>query len=165
MASADDPLPFFVYGTLMTGFRNHAAVVRGRHTHAEPATVAGVRLHHYAAGFPGMTRAPGASAVAGQLLHFAPTGHAAALADLDLLEDFFGAGDARNQYVRERVDARAADGRTVRAWAYFSLLDPGVEGAVAVDGGDWRAYMASAGLADAADDWREKLAAARGAAS
>jgi gamma-glutamylcyclotransferase (GGCT)/AIG2-like uncharacterized protein YtfP len=167
--AADAELAVFVYGTLLPGFKNHANVVRGRALRAEPATLAGVRLHHYAAGFPGMTRAPAggaapASGVAGALLYFARGDAREVLADLDLLEDYFGAGDARNQYNREAVAARrAVDGCVVTAWAYFSLLDAAAEGAVPVNGGDWRAFMAEKGLQDAADDWREKLAAARGA--
>lgn len=31
------PLPLFVYGTLMRGYGNHRNVVRGRHTHTAPA--------------------------------------------------------------------------------------------------------------------------------
>ena len=154
-------LPFFVYGTLQEGFKNHANVVRGRHSSAEPATFAGARLVHYAAGFPGLSRG-GAGVVAGTLLRVAPAAYAAVLRDLDRLEAFYAPRDARNVYEREAVEAVDARGGRVRAWVYVSLIPAGEGGAEPVPGGDWRAFLAARGLADAADDWQEALEEGRG---
>jgi len=157
MSAADEQLPYFVYGTLQPGFKNHANVVRGRHESAEPATFAGARVVHYEAGFPGMHRG-GDGTVTGTLLRVAAPAYAAVLRDLDRLEAFYGPRDERNMYEREAVVAADARGAPVRAWAYFSLIAEG-GGPVPVPGGDWRAFMAARGLVDAADDWQEALEA------
>ena len=107
------PLPFFVYGTLMEGFANHASVVRRRHAGAAPAALRGVELWHFA-GFPGVYDAPARDAapgaVCGELLAvdaatpLAAAAYLALLEELDALEEFYGPGDARNVYEREARD-------------------------------------------------------------
>jgi gamma-glutamylcyclotransferase (GGCT)/AIG2-like uncharacterized protein YtfP len=82
------------------------------------------------------------------------------LRDLDLLEDYFAPGDARNLYERERVDVLLENGAAASAWVYFSRLDAAQERAEPVPSGDWRAFMAERALVDAADDWAAKTRAA-----
>jgi gamma-glutamylcyclotransferase (GGCT)/AIG2-like uncharacterized protein YtfP len=88
------------------------------------------------------------------------------LRDLDALEDFFGPSDARNLYEREIVSVLvdeqvgSIDGTTrVEAWTYFTRMDAATHGAEPVPGGDWREFLQSRGIDDAADDWAAKLAA------
>ena len=94
-AASQQHLPFFVYGTLMCGFKNHDAVVRGRHTSAVRATLPAHAVFHYSAGWPGMypsTGDAGAAApavVVGELLTFSADDFPAVLAEMDGLE---GAG-------------------------------------------------------------------------
>ena len=91
--AAADQLPFFLYGTLMTGFRNHKSVVRGRHTSCRPAKLSGAVIFAYEAGFPGMYPASPEddlnSFVCGQLLTFSPKVYASVMRDMDALEGTF----------------------------------------------------------------------------
>jgi gamma-glutamylcyclotransferase (GGCT)/AIG2-like uncharacterized protein YtfP len=157
-----EKLPFFVYGTLQSGFQNHDNFVRGRFTELLPAYVTNAKLRHYAAGFPGLYFAADESArVLGQLLVPPADVYSEVLRDLDKLEDYTP-GDSRNMY--ERVVCRAvvtAAGcapRAVDAWVYVSLLPESTEGETVLSG-DWREWMSSRSLKDAADDWAEKLGA------
>ena len=77
-------LPFFFYGTLQTGFKNHTNVVRGRYASVVPAALPGADLFHYAAGWPGIT--DGAGVVIGQLLYAHDAEYLELLSDLDTLE-------------------------------------------------------------------------------
>lgn len=182
-------LPFFVYGTLMDGYKNNAAVLRGRHVSSQRASLDGVILWHYPAGFPGMERVVAgaskkafcamdeptekvntslevttSSRVMGELLQVPANVYTDVLRDLDALEDFFGLNDARNFYEREVVTVTTVNGEKVRAWTYFTLMDAVAECAEPVPTGDWRAFMIANKLDDAADDWGEKQKTAAAAA-
>jgi gamma-glutamylcyclotransferase (GGCT)/AIG2-like uncharacterized protein YtfP len=91
--AATTPHPFFVYGTLMTGMRNHANFVRGRIA-APPARASlrgGAELFHFPSmGFPGMRRAAspaGGAVVWGELLAVPEADFPSVLRELDALED------------------------------------------------------------------------------
>jgi len=58
VAEATEHLPVFVYGTLQTGFKNHANVVRGLHSKASAACLPGACVFHFDTGFPGMYPTP-----------------------------------------------------------------------------------------------------------
>jgi gamma-glutamylcyclotransferase (GGCT)/AIG2-like uncharacterized protein YtfP len=81
-------LPFFAYGTLQTGFRNHANVVRGRFSAVRPARMHGVRCVHYSGGWPGLYDCPDetGSVVVGQLLRVEEEHYLELLGELDALE-------------------------------------------------------------------------------
>ena len=100
-------LPFFFYGTLQTGYQNHAAVVRGRYSSVRRAQLPGALLVHYEAGWPGMTPTDDASrTVVGQLLTVdEPHDYAGLLADLDTLEGEWGRMPA---FVRTVADTHLA---------------------------------------------------------
>ena len=147
----------FVYGTLQTGYRNNASVVRGRAASLGAATLAGARLVHYPAGFPGAYRAedPG-MLLHGELLQV-PAEHAASvLRDMDMLEDYHGPGHPANLYSREEVLVTLPNGSTRQASIYFSLLNEAQERAVPVPSGDWRAFMQAQALEDVGEDWAAK---------
>ncbi|WP_344337107.1 gamma-glutamylcyclotransferase family protein, partial [Kitasatospora putterlickiae] len=93
-------LPFFVYGTLLTGGRNHAAFLAGRCAEVRPAVLEGAALHA-GPGFPYALPdpAPGRR-ISGELVTVRPDAYPAALAALDRLEDC--RPDGRGEYVRER---------------------------------------------------------------
>ncbi|MEU9985082.1 gamma-glutamylcyclotransferase family protein [Streptomyces sp. NPDC050856] len=126
-------LPFFVYGTLRPGERNHELFLRGRTSAGEPARLAGVLLHD-GPGHPYAVR--GAGQVAGELISAAPGGYGALLCVLDRLEGYAGPGHPRNLYEREVCEAvRLRDGARVRAWVY--LAAPGAAPGAPIPGGDW----------------------------
>lgn len=154
-------LPIFVYGTLLDGYKNSAAVLRGRHTSSTNASLSGARLWHYAAGFPGMEATVEAATVKGAIIHIPFAIYFDVLRDLDGLEDYFGPKDARNVYERKIVliDVEGMSER-VKAYTYFTLMDSKKENAELVLSGDWRAFMLERKLDDAGDDWAARQAAA-----
>lgn len=183
-AAVAERLPFFVYGTLMTGYGNHANVVRGRFTRATAAALAGARIYHFDVGFPGMYRGAADESVVGQLLDVPLAVYDDVLRELDALESYYAPRHPGNMYERIAIEvavgagapmvlgpaAGAADtsaGRgessacIVRAWAYECLLELSTISAAAVPDGNWRRFMAEGKLVDAADDWATTIASSR----
>ncbi len=140
-AGAPDPggepgseLPFFVYGTLRPGGRNHGRYLAGRTVSEEPARLPGALLHD-GPGYPYL-RLGGTGTVVGDLVRAAPGGYRALLDALDRLEGRLGPGDPRNLYERVVCGAvRARDGAEVRAWVYVAAARTVVGPPLA--GGDW----------------------------
>lgn len=137
-------LPFFVYGTLRPGQRNHDWALRGRTVAEEPARLPGAALYR-GPGYPYAVATPedAGAEVRGELITPAPEHYAAVLATLDRLEGY-APGAADNDY--ERVVARvlrlaaAPAGAPARAWVY---LAPGPSAArlratgARIASGDW----------------------------
>ncbi|KAF0699315.1 Aste57867_10105 [Aphanomyces stellatus] len=143
------PLPFFVYGTLMKGFRNferHVKPYRSLRVVSSRGVVANASLVHFPMGYPGMY--PGTGVVVGEVVTVDdPAEYSAFLLGLDELEEFFGPNDPSNEYDRVEIDVACDDGAIVRAWAYFCKI-PRETAVAAVADGDWRAYMATHDLQD-----------------
>jgi gamma-glutamylcyclotransferase (GGCT)/AIG2-like uncharacterized protein YtfP len=133
-------LPFFVYGTLLSGEVNHGLFLRGRTRSAEPGRLTGAVLYD-GPGYPYAVPDPG-GVVSGELVTALPEAYGELLAGLDRLEEYVP-GSPRNLYERiERDVVRDADGVTVRAWVYVAA--PAVAarlraGGKLIEGGDWRA--------------------------
>lgn len=142
-------LPFFVYGTLLTGERNHAAHLAGRCAGVRAAVLEGAALHA-GPGFPYAVPdpAPGRR-ITGELVTVHPDAYPAVLAALDALEDC--RPDGRGAYVRERLAVRTAvdgavdggtvDGGTVDAWVYLAGPDAAARlraHPALIASGDWR---------------------------
>ncbi|MFE2725727.1 gamma-glutamylcyclotransferase family protein [Kitasatospora sp. NPDC059327] len=111
-------LPFFVYGTLRTGGRNHALHLAGRCADVRAAVLEGAALHD-GPGFP--YAAPDATPgrrIIGELITVRPGAYAAALVALDRLEDC--RADGTGEYVRERLAVRTAGGGSADAWVYLA---------------------------------------------
>lgn len=125
----------FVYGTLMTGERNHFLLEPFIES-AEPALLNGMDLLPVTAEYPGIV--PGPGAVRGELVALKPDRLFDALAVLDELEDYYGPGRPDNLYEREEVQVRLTDATTCQAWTYRWVGS--VEGLKPIPQGDWRAY-------------------------
>ncbi|GAA3371318.1 gamma-glutamylcyclotransferase [Streptomyces sannanensis] len=132
-------LPFFVYGTLRPGERNHDLLLRGRVTGEEPATLAGAVLYE-GPGFPYALSAPPGSVITGDLVTPRPGTYDETLTLLDRLEGYYGPGDPRNLYDRIARDVCRPDGSTARAWVYLTAEKAARElrahGRV-IPGGEW----------------------------
>ncbi|MFD0531147.1 gamma-glutamylcyclotransferase family protein [Kitasatospora arboriphila] len=129
-------LPFFVYGTLRPGHRNHQRHLAGRCTEVRGAVLDGAALHR-GPGYPYVVPCPG-QRVRGELVSVPPALYPRVLADLDRLEDC--TPDGLGEYVRERLAVRLADGTETDAWVY--LASPRVTAALLsapapVASGDW----------------------------
>ncbi|MCQ4082018.1 gamma-glutamylcyclotransferase [Streptomyces sp. RB6PN25] len=131
-------LPFFVYGTLRPGERNHDRVLRGRVASVEAAVLPGTLLFD-GPGYPYAVDDPrGAGRVHGELVEPLPEAYDEVLADLDRLEEYVP-GAPGNLYERVVREVRCGDGAR-RAWVYLAagpirqeLLASGRRA-----GGDWR---------------------------
>ncbi|MEV6975245.1 gamma-glutamylcyclotransferase family protein [Kitasatospora sp. NPDC093806] len=132
-------LPFFVYGTLRTGERNHAVFLAGRCAEVRTAVLDGAALHD-GPGFPyAVPDAEPGRRIVGELVTVRPGAYPAALAALDRLEDC--RTDGSGEYVRERLTVRTADGEPAEAWVY--LAGPAVAARLRahpalIASGDWR---------------------------
>ncbi|MFB6892261.1 gamma-glutamylcyclotransferase family protein [Kitasatospora sp. NPDC056327] len=132
-------LPFFVYGTLLTGERNHAAFLAGRCAGVRAAVLEGAALHA-GPGFPYAVpdAAPGRR-ITGELVTILPAAHPGTLAALDRLEDC--RPDGGGLYVRRRLTVRTDDGEPADAWVY--LAGPAAAARLRarpalIASGDWR---------------------------
>ncbi|MEV6211326.1 gamma-glutamylcyclotransferase family protein [Kitasatospora sp. NPDC051914] len=129
-------LPFFVYGTLRPGHRNHDRHLAGRCSAVLDAVLDGAALHR-GPGYPYVVPCPGRQ-VRGELVTVPAGLYPRVLAELDLLEDC--TPDGLGEYVRERLPVHLADGTETDAWVY--LAGPRVTAALhsapaLVASGDW----------------------------
>ncbi|MGW0081429.1 gamma-glutamylcyclotransferase family protein [Streptomyces sp. NPDC003393] len=137
-APPPEPLPFFVYGTLRPGERNHDVLLRGRTRTEEPARLTGAVLYE-GPGYPYAVEEPG-GVVRGELVTARLETYDELLTVLDRLEGYV-AGDPRSLYERvEREVVREADETAVRAWVY--VAGPVVtarlrDGGRVIEGGVW----------------------------
>ncbi|MFC9246365.1 gamma-glutamylcyclotransferase family protein [Streptomyces sp. NPDC057136] len=109
-------LPFFVYGTLLPGQRNHDRFLRGRTAEERPALLPGALLYE-GPGYPYAIEGHGT--VHGSLVVPAPGAYGELLGLLDQLEGYVAPGHPRNLYERvaREVQVEAA---TTAAWVYLA---------------------------------------------
>ncbi|MGW1172576.1 gamma-glutamylcyclotransferase family protein [Kitasatospora sp. NPDC002543] len=140
MSASEEALPFFVYGTLRSGGRNHAVHLAGRCADIRPAELEGAALHE-GPGFPYAVPdpAPGRR-VLGELVTVRPGAYAGALETLDRLEDC--RPDGTGLYVRRRLAVRTAPGELRDAWVYLAGPRAAArlrEQPALIESGDWGA--------------------------
>lgn len=104
----------FVYGTLKHG-QPAWPLVRPYVESYEPAVITG-RLYDCG---PWPALCAGDGVVQGELLRLDPARKGEALAALDQFEAYDPENPRRAPYIRDTVEARTRDGRTVPAYAYF----------------------------------------------
>jgi gamma-glutamylcyclotransferase (GGCT)/AIG2-like uncharacterized protein YtfP len=121
-------LPFFVYGTLRAGQRNHG-LLHGRTAAWTPGELHGALLFR-GPGYPFAVDDPaGTGVVHGDLVDIPAEHYPQVLTDLDLLESYVP-GDPRSLYDRVVRDVRTGRG-TRTAWVY---LAPARRAAALLDG-------------------------------
>jgi gamma-glutamylcyclotransferase (GGCT)/AIG2-like uncharacterized protein YtfP len=134
----DRRLPFFVYGTLLPGERNHR-LLAGRTRSWTPAVLPGALIFR-GPGYPFAVADPaGAGVVHGEVVDIAEAMYDAVLADLDRLEDYTP-GDPANRYERVSRAVRGERGQT-EAWVYLAgpvTTRDLLPSADRIPGGDWR---------------------------
>ena len=137
-------LPFFVYGTLRPGERNHDRFLLGRTAAEEPARLRGAVLYE-GPGYPYAVEAAGdGGVVVGELVTAPPGLYGGLLRELDRLEEYVP-GDPRSLYTRVVRDVlRDGDGAPVSVPAWVYVASPAVaarlrDGGVLIPGGDWLA--------------------------
>ena len=151
LTTADAGLPFFVYGTLRPGERNHDVFLRGRTASEEPGRLAGAALYE-GPGYPYAVQDTVESGgrdtvedtrrgavVCGELVTALPEAYGELLAELDRLEEYTP-GDPRSLYERVTREVTRADGTAVRAWVYVAA--PAVAARLRargklIESGDW----------------------------
>lgn len=110
-------LPFFVYGTLRAGQRNHG-LLHGRTEAWTSARLHGALLF-LGPGYPFVVGDPaGTGVVLGDVVDIPASHYAQVLADLDRLESYVP-GDARSLYVRVACEVQTDRGAR-EAWVYFA---------------------------------------------
>ncbi|MDB1089180.1 gamma-glutamylcyclotransferase [Streptomyces sp. ACA25] len=135
-------LPFFVYGTLRPGGRNHSWALRGRTTAEVPARMPGAVLYE-GPGFPYAVTEPenAAAEIHGHLIRPLPSRYRSVLADLDRLEGYVPGADG-NHYERRAAVVRTESGEPVRAWVYVAAAPLSARlraAARSIPGGSWPA--------------------------
>jgi gamma-glutamylcyclotransferase (GGCT)/AIG2-like uncharacterized protein YtfP len=140
----DRHLPFFVYGTLRAGERNHR-LLRGRTLSWTPAELHGALLF-LGPGYPFAVVDPaGSGVVRGDLVRIAEQEYGQVLADLDRLESYVP-GAPGNLYERVARTVGGKQGET-QAWVYLAggpLAEELLASGLRIPGGDWR-HRAPAG--------------------
>jgi gamma-glutamylcyclotransferase (GGCT)/AIG2-like uncharacterized protein YtfP len=147
--AVDEVRPFFVYGTLRRGQRNHR-LLAGTTLRESPALLAGHALVDL--GVPYAVEAEPASTVVGELMEVHPARYAGILAALDRLEGYRPRNPWRSHYLRAVRTVRlpgpagqigevgdAGDADEVEAWVYLvgHAVLPRLASAARVPGGDW----------------------------
>lgn len=135
-----DELPLFVYGTLMTGFRNHDKLLAPHIKETRPACIEDVSLWHVKdAGYPVII--PGTGTVKGELIYLKD--FAAAIPGLDLLEGY--TGDPREStYVRlikPVVDLETGAETDAHIYWYNRSVAEIRGPVIEIPEGDWRVFM------------------------
>ena len=149
--------PFFVYGSLMEGFRNHEAFVLGKTEKNTQGTLSNHYLLHFQAGYPGMyqvkTIQEKPKTVIGEIIFPKQECYKTLSENLDTLEGYQGPNDPNNMYERKEVRVKDTNGKTFLCDTYICLLDESKGELVGVDTFDWKLFMKNKGLQDAGEDW------------
>ncbi|MFN2106585.1 MAG: gamma-glutamylcyclotransferase family protein [Candidatus Promineifilaceae bacterium] len=137
--ATSEPLPFFVYGTLLPGQPN-AFLWQDTIRALEYAQISDCCLYDLRQ-FPVMVNQKGYT-VHGLLVWVADEHFSHVLEDLDFFEGFHPGRPQKSNFRRVKVQAAARDGRTVIAWAYMGHKRH-VQGHLIIESGDWAQHVAA----------------------
>lgn len=136
----DTTLPFYVYGTLRSGFGNHR-LFDSAVTDITPAHLHGAKM--VAGGCPFVFLDGSDTTVLGEIVTIEPSRYPAVLKTVDRLEGYNGPGRF-NLYERQIIEAVTETGQTVKAYAYLvDESDDFVQSNTAVPSGDYADYARS----------------------
>lgn len=131
----------FVYGTLMTGFRNYDKFLRGRVLSSQRAYVKGSLYHLFQMDCPAYVEA-GDNKVYGEILEI-PADRSLITA-LDELEESTNQDDRLNTYIKKGILVFTEEGKAFASLpTYVYNLDSAsaeTEAKVLVTGGNWKQY-------------------------
>jgi gamma-glutamylcyclotransferase (GGCT)/AIG2-like uncharacterized protein YtfP len=146
--TTDEPLPFFVYGTLRPGQRNYTQYIRGRSVAEKPASLEEACLLSLGsfpmAVHPNQVPRPVLSyektTIQGELIFPHPRHYTQMLRDLDQLEEYNPFDLSNSMYHRIKQNVFDSDHHTITAWVYmgnrrFVSYDNKV-----ISNGDWVAF-------------------------
>lgn len=131
-----EKLPFFVYGTLMTGFRNHNYLLEGRTRIIVNASAKGTMFS--VGGFPALIESPMDGEIKGELAYIQPDKYERVMKELDGLEGYYERFPERSMYLRKKTTVMTAGGAPVEAWVYY--WNRSIERLEHVPEGDWREF-------------------------
>lgn len=125
----------FVYGTLMTGLRNHY-LIKAHLKEVQAGKTNGI-LYDLPYGYPAMV--PGNGTVYGELMELSEIEEA--LSVLDGLEDYFGVGCPDNLYNRVHQEVETTGGEKLMSYLYiWARPDELMRRGTLVPDGDWRRF-------------------------
>ena len=155
-----DVKPFFVYGTLLQGFQNHETFISGKYEKIIKGSIPNVYLRHFKQGHPGMYHANGNEAldkrVIGEIIFPKKECFLELSTSVDGLEAYYGPNNPNNMYERKEMNAMDEEGNIYGCITYICLLNESDGLIFDKDSFDWKKFMKSKGLKDAAEDWAEK---------
>ncbi|MFL7838311.1 MAG: gamma-glutamylcyclotransferase family protein [Candidatus Promineifilaceae bacterium] len=131
------PLPFFVYGTLMIGQPNDYKW-RDCIQSFESAFIKDCRLFDFGY-YPIMTNGDGGSVV-GQIINLKKECYIQILQDLDFLEGFDPDHPENSNFLRIRARVVTTAGGELEAWTYVGKGSK-VQNLLPIESGDWAKHM------------------------
>ena len=155
-----DVKPFFVYGTLLQGFQNHETFISGKYEKIIKGYIPNVYLRHFKQGHPGMYHANDNKhrnkRVIGEIVFPKKECFLELSTSVDGLEAYYGPNNPNNMYERKEMNAMDEEGNIYGCITYICLLNESDGLIFDKDSFDWKKFMKSKGLKDAAEDWAEK---------
>ncbi|MCX7710971.1 MAG: gamma-glutamylcyclotransferase [Clostridia bacterium] len=122
-----------VYGTLMKEFENHYVIEKSRFI--GNAFTRGV-LYHLPEGYPAVI--DGTGTIKGEVYDIDEE----ILREIDMLEDYFGEGDERNLYNREKRYAQLESCESVMVYIYkYVKLEEVKQVGIHIPDGDWGKFI------------------------
>ena len=155
-----DVKPFFVYGTLLQGFQNHETFISGKYEKIIKGYIPNVYLRHFKQGHPGMYHANDNedrnTRVIGEIIFPKKECFLELSTSVDGLEAYYGPNNPNNMYERKEMNAMDEEGNIYGCITYICLLNESDGLIFDKDSFDWKKFMKSKGLKDAAEDWADK---------
>lgn len=125
----------FVYGSLLSGFWNHDALLSEVQCTGKATLTAKLSLYHLKAGYPALIESTKENTIIGEVYAV----NAKKLQKLDNLEGYDESRPEVSHYRRDKVQV-IVNGETIEAWVYI-LQRKLSSVAFLVEDGDWRKFI------------------------